>query len=329
MPKELFPLIPKYEGHAMRPSFFNVAAIQEDANEISSLAVTAAGLDSRKSYESVSVALVNGGFLEQSSILTELAHARFDVVKFNSPSEFMTGFWRHKKFSLLVIAASNDEDFDLISKFIEVANAPALLLMDGVNWTKLLPLQAKPPHIDVLLLPAITGQELIWRMEKLLHGAGRETHFEAGEFSWGDYRFVNGARTVVFVRGNEIQLQRRQFIFALLLFSNIGHVVTRGKLSEFFGVQPKENSRALDVCAVHVRKKLGLCAENGLVLRAVYGLGYQLIPVSNAERAARNLSAETADFQRNADALPSFAGLDRSLTNSPASEAWSSQARLS
>jgi DNA-binding winged helix-turn-helix (wHTH) protein len=313
----------------MRTSFFNVAAIQEDASEISGLAVAAAGLDARKSHDSISVALVNGGFLEQSSVLAELAYAKFDVVRFNSPSEFMAGFWRHKKFSLLVIAASNDEDFDLISKFIEVASAPALLLMEGGNWTKLFPLQANPPHIDVLLLPTINGPELIWRMKKLLRGASRETNFEAGEFSWGDYRFVNGARTVVFVRGNEIQLQRRQFIFALLLFSNIGHVVTRGKLSEFFGVQPKENSRALDVCAVHVRKKLGLCAENGLVLRAVYGLGYQLIPVSNAERAARNLSDDAADFQRVADSVPSFPVRDGRLSSSREPEAWAAQARMS
>lgn len=314
----------------MRTRFFNVAAIQEEANEVSGLAVAAAGLDSRNSHEVVSVALVNCGFLEQTSVLSELAHAKFDVVKFGSPGEFMTGFWRHKKFSMLVIAASNDEDFDLISKFIEVANAPALLLIEGGNWTKLLPLQANPPHIDVLLLPSINGPELIWRIKKLLRGATRETHFEAGEFSWGDYRFVNGARTVVFVRGHEIQLQRRQFIFALLLFSNIGHVVTRGKLSEFFGVQPKENSRALDVCAVHVRKKLGLSAENGLVLRAVYGLGYQLIPVSSAERASRKLVDDATEFQHVADsAVQAFASRDGRLSSSREPEAWASQARMS
>lgn len=279
---------------------------------------SASGVDSDVGRQPLSICLVNGGLFEKSLLVSEVRRSGFDLIEFQDPGDFMAGFWKNKKFSLLVVAARSDEDFEFISKFLEVANSPVLLLIEDKHWGKLVPMKFDSAQVDVLFLSKVNAQELIWRVEKLLRGfyPAKNKVFESEEFSWGDYRFVNGARTVVFYKGTEIQLQRRQFIFALLLFSNIGQIIKRGSLPEFFGVPAKKNSRAIDVCAVQLRKKLGLTAENGLVLRAVYGLGYQLISISKQESAFKSFDAE-ADGQVRIGSERSYAAPDRRLSTSP------------
>jgi DNA-binding response OmpR family regulator len=43
-------------------------------------------------------------------------------------------------------------------------------------------------------------------------------------------------------------------------------------------------SRSLDGCAATIRKKLELREENGLILRAVYRHGYQLVSLGTPHR---------------------------------------------
>jgi DNA-binding response OmpR family regulator len=89
---------------------------------------------------------------------------------------------------------------------------------------------------------------------------------------------------MVLHKGREIPLQRRQFIFALKMFQSLGSVVTRDYLARCFGERLEMGSRSLDGCAATIRKKLELREENGLILRAVYRHGYQLVSLGTSHR---------------------------------------------
>jgi two-component system, OmpR family, response regulator TrcR len=72
-------------------------------------------------------------------------------------------------------------------------------------------------------------------------------------------------------------LTSREFSLTLLLFSRLGQTVSRAHLLESAGYETDESpSRTLDSHIYRLRKKLLLDARRGMVLRTVYGQGYQL-----------------------------------------------------
>jgi len=72
------------------------------------------------------------------------------------------------------------------------------------------------------------------------------------------------------------ELSSREFKLALMLFQNIGHVVSRAHLLESAGYDGDLPSRTLDMHIYRLRNKLELEAAQGLTLRTVYGRGYCL-----------------------------------------------------
>ena len=63
----------------------------------------------------------------------------------------------------------------------------------------------------------------------------------------------------------------------MLLFSRLGQTVSRAHLLETAGYETEEApSRTLDSHVYRLRKKLHLDARRGMILRTVYGQGYQL-----------------------------------------------------
>ena len=79
-------------------------------------------------------------------------------------------------------------------------------------------------------------------------------------------------------RGEEpIELTRREFEVAVVLFQHVGSVVSRGFiLDSVWGRGDTTTTRTVDMHVSRVRKLLGLSAAIGLRLAAVYGYGYRL-----------------------------------------------------
>lgn len=72
-------------------------------------------------------------------------------------------------------------------------------------------------------------------------------------------------------------LTSREFNLTMLLFSRLGQTVSRAHLLETAGYETEEApSRTLDSHVYRLRKKLHLDARRGMILRTVYGQGYQL-----------------------------------------------------
>lgn len=90
------------------------------------------------------------------------------------------------------------------------------------------------------------------------------------------YRVVQTARTVE-LHGQPVELTEKEFDIALLLFRNIGRVISRAHLFEaVWGQSAGLNTRTVDTHMSRLRTKLNFQPENGWRLNAVYNHGYRL-----------------------------------------------------
>ncbi|HVW67734.1 MAG TPA: response regulator transcription factor, partial [Steroidobacteraceae bacterium] len=77
--------------------------------------------------------------------------------------------------------------------------------------------------------------------------------------------------------GVAFELTRREFEVALLLFRNVGKVLSRGHIMQaVWGHGSVTTTRTVDTHVSRVRKVLGLSSAIGLRLTAIYGYGYRL-----------------------------------------------------
>lgn len=100
----------------------------------------------------------------------------------------------------------------------------------------------------------------------------RRSHgLAAPEIILGDLR-LNSATQQVWYRGNEIELNRREFVVLSEFANKPGQVLGRGQLEEvLYGWDEGVESNALEVHIHHLRKKLGK-----KLIKTVRGVGYRL-----------------------------------------------------
>ncbi|MCW5655347.1 response regulator transcription factor [Hydrogenophaga sp.] len=136
---------------------------------------------------------------------------------------------------------------------------------------------------DYMVKSARVG-ELRARLMALLRRGGHA--LPPPETAWGPYRFHPQERRV-WVEGEELPpLPAKEFDLALLMFRNLGRLLSRGYLIEtVWGIEADISSRSLDVYMSHVRSKLRLRAETGFRLVSVYNHGYRLEDLGVAQQA--------------------------------------------
>ncbi len=79
------------------------------------------------------------------------------------------------------------------------------------------------------------------------------------------------------VEGEMVELTRKEFELAVLLFNNIGRLLSRSFLMDkVWGTTVELNTRTVDTHISRVRNKLGIRPERGWRLSAVYHHGYRL-----------------------------------------------------
>ena len=100
----------------------------------------------------------------------------------------------------------------------------------------------------------------------------RRSHgFAAPEIILGALR-LNSATQRVWYHGNEIELNRREFVILSEFANKPGQVLARGQLEEvLYGWDEGVESNALEVHIHHLRKKLGK-----MLIKTVRGVGYRL-----------------------------------------------------
>jgi len=134
--------------------------------------------------------------------------------------------------------------------------------------------QALEAGADDFLIKPARERELLARMEALAR-RGREAA-PAAILEVAPYR-IDLERRRIERDGAVIELTRREFEVAVVLFQHVGSVVSRGFiLDSVWGRGDTTTTRTVDMHVSRVRKLLGLSAAIGLRLAAVYGYGYRL-----------------------------------------------------
>ncbi len=137
---------------------------------------------------------------------------------------------------------------------------------------------------DYMTKPVRVG-ELTARITALLRRAWPAPTQETLNF--GRYRFLTTQR-VLQLDGQPLALTGREYDLALLLFSNLGRLLSRDHLREaVWGHSAEVISRTLDTHVSRLRQLLDLQPAGGLVITAVYGIGYRLEQVAADTPGAR------------------------------------------
>lgn len=137
---------------------------------------------------------------------------------------------------------------------------------------------------DDYLVKPVRTRELTARLSALLRRSYPTQGNEVEVF--GRYTFDTRQRSVL-VGERTVPLKQKEYELAYLLFSNLGRLLSRKHvLDRIWGVSTEIWSRSLDTHISSLRSKLGLRAEGGYRLTAVYGLGYRLEAIEAGEANA-------------------------------------------
>lgn len=118
---------------------------------------------------------------------------------------------------------------------------------------------------------------------------------DGDELVVGAFRFLLPSR-VLLVRGETAELSHREYDLALFLFRNIGRLLSREHLLEaVWDASLEASSRSLDTHMSRLRTKLDLRPANGLLLSAVYRLGYRLEVIGDGPTAPAAATAGTIE----------------------------------
>lgn len=127
---------------------------------------------------------------------------------------------------------------------------------------------------DDFMTKPIRVAELKARIQALLRRAYPQCTDDVQSF--GPYTFTRSALSVRFEH-HEVILTYREFALAMLLFQNVGRLMSRDHLREaVWGQNAEVLSRSLDTHISRLRQVLQLRPGNTYSIAAVYGLGYRL-----------------------------------------------------
>lgn len=127
---------------------------------------------------------------------------------------------------------------------------------------------------DDFMIKPLRIAELKARMNALLRRAYPLCSDDVQSF--GPYTFTRSLLSVQF-DAQEVVLTYREFALAMLLFQNMGRLLSRDHLREaVWGQNAEVLSRSLDTHISRLRQVLQLRPGNLFSIAAVYGLGYRL-----------------------------------------------------
>jgi DNA-binding response OmpR family regulator len=140
---------------------------------------------------------------------------------------------------------------------------------------------------DYLVLP-LQAAEFRARVAALLRRAYPERSTTAS-FDVGPYRF-DRVRKVASLRGERVPLTSTQYRLAMLLFSNVGRVMSRDHIyTMVWGRELIESTRTIDTHVSQLRVLLEIEPRNGFLLRPVYKSGYRLLSLRDDARVIHGL----------------------------------------
>ena len=204
-------------------------------------------------------------FASGAEMLRELMHETYDLAVLDwdvpdlSGEEVLKAFRRSAREPLPVLfATAHDREEDIVH-----------VLREGAD--------------DYLTKP-LRRFEFLARIEALLRRSRAGAPDGAAMIEAGAFR-LDPPERLLRKDGVPIRLTQKEFDLALLLFRNLGRLLTRAyMLDTVWGSGAEVTPRTVDTHASQLRSKLGLNAENGWRLRAVYQYGYRLEQLAPSRR---------------------------------------------
>ena len=136
---------------------------------------------------------------------------------------------------------------------------------------------------DYMVKPA-RRQELLARVHALLRRAyprEEEKHLSFPPFE------IDISRGEILRNGEKIELTPKEFELTVVLFRNLGRLLSRGHLQEaVWGRSGDLVTRTVDTHVSQVRKKLDLRVENGFRVVPIYNYGYRLEQIGEGASSA-------------------------------------------
>jgi len=195
---------------------------------------------------------------------------------------------RHQGFDALLLDCDHaDADVRELVRIVRQSfghGVPLMVLSDTDEEAEVVACLAD--GADACLRKPVRERELVARLEALARRAaapfrragdtGRLPDDDIPELVYGRYRFDLGDRRV-WLRDRSVRLAPKEFALALLLFRNLGALVTRRlMIDQVWQGALAEGARTIDSHLSRVRGKLELWPHNGVDLRTVHGLGSRL-----------------------------------------------------
>lgn len=201
-------------------------------------------------------------------------------VAFETVTDLMNALRSGDRFGLLLLALPTDVNINWVKAIRGLTSAPVLFAVNESKAAWQLRVGDKflgDRNFD-FVFPPFDSAEIRLRLRNLMsrNAAARCAQTENGVLAFKSYKFQLDERKV-FYEGREVSLQRREYDLALNFFKNIDFPLARGNLNFLLRREFADSrSRVLDVYVAKIRKKLRIEPSNGLILKAVFGYGYEL-----------------------------------------------------
>ena len=222
------------------------------------------------------IACLDDDVEQADRICNLLQHAGHKVYAFNR-GRALLGQLRCETFDLIVLdwEVPDVSGFDVLLTIRSQLRLPTPVLFlthrDGESDV----VQALQAGADDFLIKPARERELLARVAAM----GRRGRAPAvGQVTLQHPPFsIDVERREISRDGVLLDLTRREFEVAVLLFRHLGQVLSRGFIMDtVWGRGDTTTTRTVDMHVSRVRKVLGLSAAIGLRLTAVYGYGYRL-----------------------------------------------------
>ena len=201
-------------------------------------------------------------------------------VAFETLSDLMNALQAGDRFGLLLLNLPADVNINWVKAIRGLTSAPVLFAVNESKAAWQLRAGGKlhgESNFD-FVFPPFDSAEIRLRVRNLMSRSAsiRCAATGNGVLAFKSYRFQLDERKV-FYEDREVSLQRREYDLALNFFKNIDFPLARGNLNFLLRREFSDSrSRVLDVYVAKIRKKLRIEPSNGLILKAVFGYGYEL-----------------------------------------------------
>lgn len=232
------------------------------------------------------------------SIETALKYVQADYERIVSKVSMLSALKRYDHDMILVEIDAELSNLDGTLSWLGSSpcdNVPVVLL-SAIRNAHVIAAAIDAGATDFICLP-FQPMELAARLSAVLrrNNAQRIRHsIELGGF------FLDQETGELLDHGNAVELTRREFAMAWLLFSTPGAYISREKIgNSIWHTSSEIAGRTIEQHIYKLRKKLNLCAERGVIIRTAYTHGYRLELLQRSTRDAYSREDERT-FRRNA-----------------------------